>query len=809
MMKMYSVMITGADTITGYNTARALRDDSVFLWGLTADLKAIECTSKLWDQLYLAKPDANDVINKLVEIGRQYHDDYGKDRKIALMISQDYIVRAVSSNRNNLAPYYNFVLPEHEIVELLLDKTYFQNWAEQQGYVLPRSYIVKSYEQMHEVLHEIKYPVIVKPSERSDVWDNKNRSIKGMRLNDSTQIIPYLHNLFVVAKSYIIQEWIPGGDDQIYFCLFYFDRRGKEVCYFTARKLLQWPLQKGSTSICIGVKDEELHQYALEILSKSGLKGLGSLEVKRSSIDNRFYIIEPTVGRNDLQSDIAVAAGLNISKIALLDILGLPNKFSSNVNRAIWINETTAPRGIIAGIHFLLIFRSFYHMFISRISFAIFSFHDPGPFLNYLKATTNVIIRRLRKFISFISVKNSHKSKDRLSIERTETQGEDYRIEIKRLPVENLQNLKHEWESLLKKSDSDPLFLSWNWQSLWWDQWSKKLKLNLYLLAAYSNDNELIGLAPLYKQKYHVISKLFHITQIQFIGSSWGLIETVRTEYLDFIIDRAVSNDVRRAFLKYLDLDKSWTQFVLSDIDESSKTCNLIYQNKYFQSDYHRVVQQDRVTYIDTAGDYNDYLSNIGRNTRYRLVNRRNYLCKQGDVNMEYVKKESIDEYFHILNKFHLNRWGRPCFRGDSLTFHKNLVNNLYNEGRLSFSKITISNEPISILYNLKAGDREYNIQAGFDERFGNKISLGLLHIGMALESAFSDPKTNQFDLLAGPGKNSYYKTHFSRKGTRFITLQINRSFYMKNLYKFYDSMPSSVKTALTQLLKNQKSGSR
>ena len=52
-------------------------------------------------------------------------------------------------------------------------------------------------------------------------------------------------------------------------------------------------------------------------------RGLGSMEYKRDPRDNKYYMIEPTVGRADLQSGIADINGLNIPLIAYFDILGL------------------------------------------------------------------------------------------------------------------------------------------------------------------------------------------------------------------------------------------------------------------------------------------------------------------------------------------------------------------------------------------------------------------------------------------------------------------------------------------------------
>ena len=229
--KSTPVLITGADTITGYNTARAIRDLDVGIWGLTSDITSKECTSVYWDRLIKIEPTAQNVLDVLILTGQEYQSGHDAKNKIILLISQDYVVRAVSSQRNELSKYYHFVLPEHDIVERLLDKTKFHEWAYEAGHSVPGTFMVKDEAELESVLSTIKYPAILKPSERSDLWDYKNSSIKGIRLNCETDLKPYRQDLFKWAPDYIIQEWVPGDDEQVYFCLFYFDSNGNELSF--------------------------------------------------------------------------------------------------------------------------------------------------------------------------------------------------------------------------------------------------------------------------------------------------------------------------------------------------------------------------------------------------------------------------------------------------------------------------------------------------------------------------------------------------------------------------------------------------
>lgn len=367
-------------------------------------------------------------------------------------------------------------------------------------------------------------------------------------------------------------------------------------------------------------------------------------------------------------------------------------------------------------------------------------------------------------------------------------------ITLKHLSEYEFANMSGEWKMLLACSDADPFFLCWEWQYTWWQQWAEKENFELFLIAAYTETNKLVGLAPLYKCKKHLAGSV-KIAQLHFIGSSWGLITTVRTEYLDFIVDKKYSSQVRNKFLSHLEKDKSWDQFIISDINADSPTYRLISSKRYFTNDYCREVQRDMGVYVETGNlTFEEFVAELGRHTRRSVFNRRSYLKGLGEFEYEYASQDNIDDYFKKLNRLHFIRWKKNCFSGDVLAFHQKLAHSLCVGGKLKFSKITVSKQPISVLYNYLIDNKEYNIQAGFNDIFSEKISLGYIHLGYAIESAFRNENTKAFDLLAGSGKNSFYKSHFIGKFIELLTLQINRGSFIKSIYRGHDIMPDYVR---------------
>jgi CelD/BcsL family acetyltransferase involved in cellulose biosynthesis len=102
--------------------------------------------------------------------------------------------------------------------------------------------------------------------------------------------------------------------------------------------------------------------------------------------------------------------------------------------------------------------------------------------------------------------------------------------------------LKPEWNALLGRSRFDTIFLTWEWQTTWWNYLGKQ-RGPLYVLAARENDRT-VGILPLYATSETTAlgeERVLHVV---------GCIEV--SDYLDFIIEEGREEAVYEAFLAWL-----------------------------------------------------------------------------------------------------------------------------------------------------------------------------------------------------------------------------------------------------------------
>ncbi len=374
---METVVITGADNTTGLGTVRALAGLDVEVIGIyQQDTPA--CKSKYWNKL-IRIDEHEDIIDTLIRIGESL------PKKAPLFVTQDNVVKQISDNREELSKYYNFRLPNKEVVDIFLDKTNFHIWALENNLNVPESYICKSHEELAKVLNTVEFPVIIKPYEKSTKWGHYSPSDKVYKLNVKKEIENISFDLFEASAKIVVQQWIKGEDNNIFFCLVCYDGKSKCMAAITGRKLLQWPVFCGNTAAAVSVDNKEIQNMTTHIFDIVGYQGLGSMEFKYNDLDGKYYVIEPTIGRNDLQSGLSVACGVNLTAMSLAEFNG--NVFQNRIRKqATWLSEY----GTFAAIryylrHNSLIFRDVMKLFSLNVMFEYFSMNDILPSIEMMK----------------------------------------------------------------------------------------------------------------------------------------------------------------------------------------------------------------------------------------------------------------------------------------------------------------------------------------------------------------------------------------------------------------------------------------
>jgi CelD/BcsL family acetyltransferase involved in cellulose biosynthesis len=340
---------------------------------------------------------------------------------------------------------------------------------------------------------------------------------------------------------------------------------------------------------------------------------------------------------------------------------------------------------------------------------------------------------------------------------------------------------REQWAELLARSDADRLFMSWDWQWRWWRHHASFLHSELVLLAGYADDGRLIGLAPLHLRRVTHRWPL-NAMRMECLGSAWRDRASVFSEYFDFIVDRdhvsAFVRDVSDALLN----DRRWSDCVIGNTRRDSIAAQMV-QSWPAESCYLRETDRLIAHVAQLPARFEDYVRTLSASTRRRLWNQRS---KLRDVTFTLASADELIEFFGLLDSYQRRRWGAEHYTGVRGRFHLDLATALAGQGLLRMSRLSVEGRPISVMYNVRIGATEYNVQSGFDNEELEGASPGYLHFGFCLERACQE-QVQLFDFLAGTGRKRDYKRDFITVARELITVQAIRSRPLGWLYRLYD----------------------
>jgi len=313
-----------------------------------------------------------------------------------LICVDDRPALAVSRYRDQLAPYFRFRLPAHDLLRDLALKESFFHLAKRDGYPVPRTRLLRNRAELGE-LCDFTPPLCIKPNSHSPAYLSSFQ--KAYRVETKAEARLLCERVMNAVGEVIVQEWIEGANDSIYFCLCYMGQ--PEPVVFTGRKGRSWPPQTGITASCWAAPEvaPELEELTINFFRSVGVtSGFASMEYKRDQRNGRFLMVEPTVGRTDGQEEISALCGINLCYVGYCDAAGLPQPRLVLDPTHVWRDELLDLRSAqVLGTR-----RSYPSGY--RLHNAYWRYNDPAPALLRMIQYAKSAIRRRPKHSSQLVV---------------------------------------------------------------------------------------------------------------------------------------------------------------------------------------------------------------------------------------------------------------------------------------------------------------------------------------------------------------------------------------------------------------------
>jgi D-aspartate ligase len=312
-----AAVVLGLDCVTGLQTARILARRGVPVIGVAKDKRHFCARTRACEEILTADTDSEDFLRVLDDLGERLRE------RAVLFPCTDLTVLNVSRHRTRLERGFHVVLPDPEVVETLIDKAAFHSLAEERGWPVPRSVVLRSRADAERAAGTLEFPCALKPALKTATW-NRSEATKAFTAANGDHLLSLYDRIAAQGHTLLAQEWIPGGHEEQVTCNCYFDSLSRPVVTFVTRKLRQWPPEFGVGCLGEEYRDEVVLETTTRLFESVGFRGLAYLEMKRDERTGNSLIVEANIGRPTGRSATAEAAGVELLYAMYCDAVGLP-----------------------------------------------------------------------------------------------------------------------------------------------------------------------------------------------------------------------------------------------------------------------------------------------------------------------------------------------------------------------------------------------------------------------------------------------------------------------------------------------------
>lgn len=332
------------------------------------------------------KDNPRSFINSILE--ELEKQNYG-----VLFPMEEDTMKVIANNIGDFDDKVSIPMVDKNTLMLAMNKEELIKFAQKNGVPCPKTYFIDNINQIKTLKKEIKYPAVIKPRIGSGA--------KGVKYiaNEKELEEEYIkiHNIF----SYpLIQERIPQEGEAIGVSAV-FDRDRNLIASFSHRRIRQYPVTGGASTLCESYYCPSIEKIAIELLKKLNWYGVAMVEFKVDPRDNTPKLMEINARLwGSLQ--LAISSGVDFPH--LLYKIAMNEKVEKIKDYKIG----TKFRWLIPGdiLHFIFtpnklkIMPDFFNFFEKDTTDAILSLEDPFPIIGkLLTGFTFLYDREMRKHL--------------------------------------------------------------------------------------------------------------------------------------------------------------------------------------------------------------------------------------------------------------------------------------------------------------------------------------------------------------------------------------------------------------------------
>ena len=316
----------------GLGVIRDLGRHGVPVLGLDDDPKSLGFSSRYAAGLVCPSPKEDEAafLGFLEELGSRL------SQRAVLFPTHDEYIWPLSRHAERLERFFLLPFSRWEVMQRLHDKRAQLEAAWRAHVDTPKTVFIDGHEDVERALAEVPYPAVLKPVDSLAFKRRFHRHLIDVTAPaDMDRIWPEVEDL----GTLMLQERVPGGDDELFSVGSYLDADSRALAVFTGHKIRQHPAGAGSCRLGVSKWDVELADAGLRLLVELGYHGVSQVEFKRDARDGRYCLMEVNA-RHWMWHALSTASGVNLSLVAYSDAIGKPFLAPRQTDGAKWVVAT-------------------------------------------------------------------------------------------------------------------------------------------------------------------------------------------------------------------------------------------------------------------------------------------------------------------------------------------------------------------------------------------------------------------------------------------------------------------------------------
>jgi len=313
-------------------------------------------------------------------------------------------------------------------------------------------------------------------------------------------------------------------------------------------------------------------------------------------------------------------------------------------------------------------------------------------------------------------------------------------------------------------------------------QGGRRLRVGLF-----HHGERLVGLAPLLFRRHRYRFAL-PFRRLELMGSGENERDEICSDYLGVLAETGSERDVCKSLAEALASGRfgPWDELVMPAMDGRRALPGLLSEELRRAGLRADCQEVNACPFIPLPKSWDEYLAHLPSSARYRVRRSLRDFEKwaAGTERIERVeRREDLERGAAILRALHEERWrgeGRTGVFASSqfARFHARVMPELWENGALELSWLTVRDEPIAALYNIVQGGTVYFYQSGRRLDLPKGIRPGIVLHSHAIRSAIEAGR-REYDFLAGVSR---YKMELALATRPLVTLRAARPSFVEGL---------------------------